>query len=41
MILISLKAIELLSNIVYIAQQFNRDYRTIWYILFDDFLLIV
>ena len=41
MILIPLKAIELLSNIVHIAQQFNRDYRAIWYILFYDFLMIV
>ena len=38
MILIPLKAIELLPNRVHIAQQFNRDYRIIWYILFDDFL---
>ena len=41
MILIPLKAIELLPNRVHIAQQFNRDYRTIWYILFYDFLMIV
>ena len=41
MILIPLKAIELLPNRVHIAQQFNRDYRIIWYILFYDFLMIV
>ena len=41
MILISLKAIELLPNRVHITQQFNRDYRAIWYILFYDFLMIV
>lgn len=41
MILIPLKAIELLTNRVHIAQQFNRDYRAIWYILCYDFLMIV
>lgn len=41
MILIPLKAIELLPNRVYIAQQFNRDYRIIWYILFYGFLMIM
>lgn len=41
MILIPLKAIELLPNRVHIVQQFHRDYRTIWYILCYDFLMIV
>lgn len=41
MILIPLKAIELLPNRVHIVQQFNGDYRIIWYILLYDFLMIV